>query len=39
MKRSNNKQKEMLKKFADTLTPKNFEKKSSFFDKIADIFK
>ncbi len=35
----NNKQKDMLKKFADTLTPKNFEKKSSFFDKIADIFK
>lgn len=33
------KQKDLLKKFNETLTDKNFEKKSSFLDKISKMFK
>lgn len=33
------KQKELLKQFAKTLEPKNFEKKSSFMDKLGKLFK
>ena len=32
------KQKDLLKQFGKTLTDKNFAKKKSFFDKIADLF-
>ncbi len=34
----NKKQKEALKAFEDTLDAKNYEKRSSFFDKIKDLF-
>ncbi len=34
----NKKQKEALKAFEDTLDDKNYEKRSSFFDKIRDMF-
>ena len=33
------KQKEALQAFEDTLDDKNYEKRSSFFDKIKDLFK
>ena len=33
------KQKDLLKKFNETLTDKNFEKKKGFLDKISKLFK
>ncbi len=33
------KQKELLKKFSDSLEPKNFERKSSFVEKLSKLFK
>ena len=33
------KQKELLKEFAKTLEPKNFEKKNSFMEKLSQLFK
>jgi len=38
-KKLSSKQKELLSKFASTLTDKNLEKKTSFFDKLNSIFK
>ena len=34
----NKKQKEALKAFEDTLEDKNYERRSSFFDKLKDMF-
>ena len=38
-KKLNAKQKELLQKFAETVTDKNHEKKTSFFEKINKLFK